>query len=72
MDGQLRPYRVVQPWGKKRAEQATVVSSHDSAVDAFAAIDAMAERMARTGAPAGAVELIVVDASGVIVERPES
>jgi hypothetical protein len=65
-------YRVVQPWGKNRAVQATLVSEHASAAEAFAAIDALAERMVRTGAQSDAVELIVVEDDNQIVERRTS
>jgi len=67
-----RQYLVVQPWGKDRARQATVVSSHPTASAAFAAIDRVAAQMVRTGCRADAVVLIVVDRSLGIVRRPES
>lgn len=65
-------YRVVQPWGRDRAMQSTLISEHSSAAQAFAAIDALAERMIRTGAPSNAVEFIVIDPESRIVNRPES
>ena len=49
--------------------QMTVVSQHQTAAQAFAAIDALSQQMVRTGAPPNAVELIVVDSSDNIVER---
>jgi hypothetical protein len=67
-----RRFRVVQPWGPRRTEQATGVSSHATATEAFAAIDAATAQMVRTGAPSDAVELIVVDAQGRLVTRTES
>ncbi len=66
------PYRVVQPWGKNRAVEATGISEHPSIPEAFAAIDALAERMARTGAPSDAIALVVVDANEQIIERRTS
>jgi hypothetical protein len=39
---------------------------------ACAAIDAMAERMQRTGAPTEAIELVVVDDRDQIVRRPRT
>ena len=65
-------YRVVQPWGRDRATQSTLISEHLSAAQAFAAIDALAERMMRTGSPSNAVEFIVIDPESRIVSRPES
>jgi len=47
----------------------TVVSTHETAAQAFAAIDALSAEMVRTGAPSNAVELIVVDSEHNIVAR---
>ena len=65
-------YRVVQPWGTDRAREATTVSEHLTANQAFAEIDRLAAQMVRTGARPDAVELIVVDDAFRIVRRPES
>lgn len=65
-------YRVVQPWGRDRAVESTLISEHTSAAQAFAAIDALAEQMMRTGSPSNAVEFIVIDPESKIVNRPES
>lgn len=65
-------YHVVQPWGRDRARQSTVVSSHPSAETAFAEIDRLAAQMVRTGTRSDAVELIVVDESFRIIQRRES
>jgi len=35
----LKPYRVVQPYGRDKAREATVISEHQIAADAFAEID---------------------------------
>jgi hypothetical protein len=63
-------FRVVHPWGRDRARESTVVSTHATAAEAFAEIDRVAEHMVSTGDRSDAVELIVVDANGNIVERP--
>jgi hypothetical protein len=60
----------VQPWGPNRAIEATIISEHVTAEDAFAAIDALSEQMVRTGAPSDAIELLVVDNLGNIIPRP--
>ena len=64
------PFRIVQPWGPDRVRQATVISEHATAAEAFAEIDRLASEMVRTGAPSDAVELLVADASGRLVRRP--
>jgi hypothetical protein len=55
------PFRVVQPWGRNKVQQSTMLSEHQTAAAAFAEIDRLTARMARTGAPADAIELVVVD-----------
>jgi hypothetical protein len=65
-------YRVVQPYGKDKAREATVVSEHATAADAFAEIDHVSAQMVRTGAPSDYVELIVIDGEGRIVQRPDA
>jgi hypothetical protein len=67
-----RPYRAVQPWGTDKARQATLVSEHATAREAFEEIDRLAERLVKTGAPSDAVELLVVDNHGGIVRRPDA
>jgi hypothetical protein len=62
-------YRIVQPYGRDKARESTVISEHQSAADAFAEIDRLSAQMVRTGAPSDAVELVVVDA---IIQRPEA
>jgi hypothetical protein len=39
----------VQPWRADRGPEATVISEHATAADAFEALDALAERMVQTG-----------------------
>ena len=63
-------YRVVQPWGSDKGRQATLISQHATALEAFAALDHLSAEMVRTGAPSDAVELLVVDAADQIVPRP--
>ena len=64
-------FRIVQPYGRDLARDATVISEHATAADAFREIDRLASEMARTGAPSDAVTLVVVDAAaGRVVQRP--
>jgi hypothetical protein len=65
-------FRVVQPWGPDKGRQATLISEHSTAAEAFAEIDRLAAQMVRTGAPSDAIELTVIDADGTIVERPDT
>jgi hypothetical protein len=62
-------FRVVQPWGPDKARQSTLISEHPTAAAAFAAIDRLASEMVRTGAPSDAIELLVIDPAGGIVQR---
>jgi hypothetical protein len=62
-------YRAGQPWGRERAREATLISEHTTAAEAFAEIDRLSAQMVQTGAPSDAVELIVVDAAGERVPR---
>ena len=55
------PFRVVQPWGRDKIQQSTILSEHQTAAAAFAEIDRLTAQMVRTGAPADAIELVVVD-----------
>jgi hypothetical protein len=61
-------YRVVQPWGRDRGRECTVQSEHKTLSDAFAAVDALAARMAATGAPSDAVEFVVINSDGDVVD----
>ena len=65
-------FRVVQPCGRDKAWESTVISEHPTAADAFNEIDRLSAEMVRTGAPSDAVELVVVDANGRIVRRPDA
>jgi hypothetical protein len=65
-------FQVVQPWGRDKLRQSTMLSQHQTAAAAFAEIDRLASEMARTGASTNAVELVVIDVVGaVIVGRSE-
>jgi hypothetical protein len=44
-------FRVVQPYGRDKARESTVIREHATAADAFAKIDRMSAQMVRTGAP---------------------
>ena len=63
-------YRIVQPYGRDKAREATIISEHSTATEAFAEIDRLPAQMIRTGAPGDAIELLVVDDAGRIVQRP--
>ncbi len=65
-------YRVVQPWGRDKARQATIVSEHHTSKAAFSAIDRVAAQAARNGVNTEHVELLVVDAQGRILRRPDA
>jgi hypothetical protein len=66
------PFRIVQPWGPDKARQATIISEHATAAEAFAEIDRLSAQMVRTGARSDYVELLVVDAAAQIVRRPDA
>jgi hypothetical protein len=66
----LKPYRVVQPYGRDKAREATIISEHATAAEAFAEIDRLSAQMVRTGVRSEAIELIVIEASGRVVPRP--
>ena len=65
-------YRVVQPWGRDKARQATIVSEHHTSKAAFSAIDRVAAQAARNGTDADHLELLVVDEKGRILRRPDA
>ncbi|MGH9254936.1 MAG: hypothetical protein ACRD3C_10245 [Vicinamibacterales bacterium] len=48
-------FRIVQPYGRDRAHEATIISEHTTAAGAFAEIDRLSSEMVRTGAPSDAV-----------------
>jgi hypothetical protein len=48
-----------------------VISEHSTAAEVFREIDRLSSEMVRTGAPSDAVELVVIDAVGLIVSRPD-
>ena len=56
------PFYIVQPWGHDRYRQATVQSIQHTIDDAYARLDAIAEKLLRDGAPADYLELPVVKA----------
>jgi hypothetical protein len=60
----------VQPWGKDKGRQASVLSEHATSAEAFAAIDRMTQRSAPLGTRIEVLELLVADADGNIVARP--
>ena len=64
------PYRVVQPWGKDRAREATEISTWASIEQAFADVDRYAARTVSNGLPGDYIELLVIDDDGREVARP--
>ena len=64
------PFHLVQPWGRDRYRQATVQSIHDTVDEAYAWLDAIAEKLQRDGAPSDYLELYVVDEQRQPVARP--
>jgi hypothetical protein len=63
-------FRVVQPWGRDKVQQSTMLSEHRTAAAAFAEIDRLSSEMVRTGAPADAIELVVIDVErGTLIRR---
>jgi hypothetical protein len=64
-------FRVVLPYGRDKAREATTISGHSTAAAALAEIDGLRAKMARRGTPANKTELIVVDAADQIVPRPK-
>jgi hypothetical protein len=63
-------FYVVQPYGRDKGCEATVIAEVSSAAEGFAEIDRLVEQMRRTGAPSDYIELIVVDEQQSIVKRP--
>ena len=63
-------FRIVQPYGKDKAREATTVREHSTVAAAFAEIDRLSAQMVRTGVPSDAIELIVIEANGRRVPRP--
>lgn len=65
------PYHLVQPWGKDRGREATVLGTYGSCKEAFAALDAMRERMRQVGSSPDCIELVVVDFERHVVNRAD-
>tara|TARA_B100000315_G_C14224954_1_gene428217 strand:+ start:261 stop:467 length:207 start_codon:yes stop_codon:yes gene_type:complete len=63
-------YYLVQPWGRDRYREATVVDIHGSVTAAYQALDAIAKKLQRAGAPDDWLELYVVDDERQPVPRP--
>ena len=70
-DGGAR-YRVAQPYGRDVGRESTTISEHPTAAEAFAEIDRLAEMMVRTDGPSDAITLVVLDATGRVVHRPQT
>ena len=65
----VKRFRVVQPWGRRKAVEHTLLSEHWTAGEAFAEIDRLSAEMARSGEPSDAIELLVITADGCMVFR---
>lgn len=61
-------YFLVQPWGRRPREH-TLLGEYPTVEAAFAALDAMAEKIAATGGQPDSVEIVVVDDHGKRVPR---
>jgi hypothetical protein len=68
----MKAYRIVQPWGRDKVNESTVVRTCGTIEAAFNELDRMVAEMIRTGSPSDAVELIVLDSDGRIVRRPNA
>ena len=60
----------MQPWGRDKGRETTLISEHPTAAGAFEATERLAERAQGTGGRIEVFELIVVDAEGRIIARP--
>ncbi len=60
---------VVQPYGRDKGRDSTIIYEAGTVAAAFAEIDRLAEQMKRTGARSDAIELLVVDEARRIVPR---
>ena len=67
-----RRYFVVQPYGRDKGRESTILYEAPTAAEAFAEIDRLALQMKRTGAPSDAIELLVVDADRNVIRRKVS
>ena len=63
-------YHLVQPWGRDRFCDATVVGVHATVTDAYDRLDEIAEKLQRDRAPDGYLEIYVVDEERQPMIRP--
>ncbi len=63
-------FHLVQPWGDDKYRQATIVSTHATVVEAYAALDRIGEKLHQDEAPEGTLEIYVVDEGRQPVPRP--
>ena len=63
------PFHLIRPWGRATYRQATVVSTHQTQQDAYAALDRIADTLGRDQAGELAGDL-VVDEERRPVPRP--
>jgi hypothetical protein len=62
-------FRVVQPWGRDKVQQSTMLSEHRTAAAALAEIDRLSSEMVRAGAPADAIELVIDVERATLIRR---
>jgi hypothetical protein len=62
-------FYVVQPYGRDKGRESTIVAECETAEAAFEEIERLAEQMQRTGARPNQIELIVVNERREIVRR---
>ncbi len=63
-------FHLVQPWGDDKYSQATIVSTHATVAEAYAALDRIGEKLHQDEAPEGTLEIYVVDEGRQPVPRP--
>ena len=65
-------YRVVQSRGPHKGRQATLVSEHATAPDAFREVDRLVAERNQRGEQSDSIELLVVDADGRVMTRRDA
>ncbi len=63
-------FHLVQPWGDDKYSQATIVSTHATVAEAYAALDRIAEKLHQDEAPEGTLEIYVMDEGRQPAPRP--
>lgn len=63
-------FYLVQPYGRDRTREATIVSGHETVEAAYAELDRLAARLHGHGLAGDVVELTVVDEERQPIPRP--